>query len=140
MPLPVKDVMRLLGSISEEKEMKAAVRHRVRGALLSSAMICIGGFLGGPLGLAVGGTVGGFLAWMTSGQFEPVHQILMKLPPAEQKKLYDKFMAIIRNLDWKDAGNLIALIMGSVALKQQLVVMLMGYLTKELQAKVRCGN
>ncbi|XP_054426211.1 protein C19orf12 homolog [Pteronotus mesoamericanus] len=141
MPVAMKDVMRLLCSISEEKKMKAAVKHSGRGALVTGAVAFVGGLFGGPPGIAVGGTVGGLLgAWMTSGQFQPVPQILMELSPAQQQKLLNEFTAIVRDLDGTDAVQLVALVMGSEALKQRLLTMLVGYITKELGAEVQYGD
>ncbi|XP_039736702.1 protein C19orf12 homolog isoform X2 [Pteropus medius] len=138
MPVAMEDVMKLLCSISGDRKMKAAVKHSGRGALLTGTVAFVGGLVGGPPGLAVGGAVGGLLgAWMTSGQFKPIPQILMELPPAEQQRLFDKAMAIVRHLEWTDAVQLTALVMGSEALQQQLVTMLANYVTKELRAEVR---
>jgi hypothetical protein len=60
----------------------------------------------------------------------------MELPPAEQQKLFNEVAAIVRNLDWMDAVQLTTLVMGSQALQQQLVAMLVNYVTKELQAEI----
>ncbi|XP_023577381.1 protein C19orf12 homolog isoform X2 [Octodon degus] len=138
MPVMVGDIMQLLCSISQERKMQAAFKHSGKGALLTGAVAFVGGLVGGPPGLAVGGAVGGLLgAWMTSGQFKPVPQILMELPPAEQQKLFNEAMSIVRSLDWTDAVQLTTLVLGSEALKQQLLAMLVNYVTKELQAQVR---
>uniref|UniRef100_A0A8C9UVP6 CS012 protein n=1 Tax=Spermophilus dauricus TaxID=99837 RepID=A0A8C9UVP6_SPEDA len=92
----------------------------------------------GTLPCFLGGAVGGLLgAWMTSGQLKPVPQILMELPPAEQQKLFNEATAIIRHLDWTDAVQLTTLVMGSEALKHQLMAMLVNYITKELQAEIQ---
>uniref|UniRef100_A0ABI7W653 Chromosome 19 open reading frame 12 n=2 Tax=Felis catus TaxID=9685 RepID=A0ABI7W653_FELCA len=138
MPVVVGDIMKLLCSISEERKMKAAVKHSGRGALVTGAVAFVGGLVGGPPGLAVGGAVGGLLgAWMTSGQFKPIPQILMELPPTEQQKLFNQVTAIVRHLEWMDAVQLTTLVMGSEALQQQLLAMLVNYVTKELQAEVQ---
>uniref|UniRef100_A0AC11BUC9 Chromosome 19 open reading frame 12 n=1 Tax=Ovis aries TaxID=9940 RepID=A0AC11BUC9_SHEEP len=85
-----------------------------------------------------GGAVGGLLgAWMTSGQFKPVPQILMELPPAEQQKLFNEATAIIRHLEWTDAVQLTMLVMGSEALQKQLLAMLANYVTRELRGEVQ---
>lgn len=89
----------------------------------------------------LGGAVGGLLgAWMTSGQFKPIPQILMELPPVEQQRLYDDAYAIIRNLDWTDMAQLTALVMGNTAVQQKLLGVLMNYLTNELRAEIRYGD
>lgn len=138
MPLLVGEMMKLLCSISEKRKMKAAVKHSGRGALVTGAVAFVGGLVGGPPGLAVGGAVGGLLgAWMTSGQFKPIPQILMELPPSEQQKLFHEASAIVRHLDWTDAVQLTTLVMGSEMLQQQLLAMLVNYVSKELQAEIQ---
>lgn len=141
MPLMVEDAMKLLCSLSEARKMKAAVKHAGRGALVTGAVAFVGGLVGGPPGLAVGGAVGGLLgAWMTSGQFKPVPQILMELPPSEQEKLLSQVAAIVRHLEWTDVVQLTMLVMGSEALQERLLALLVGYVTKELQAEVQYGD
>ncbi|XP_065272702.1 protein C19orf12 homolog isoform X2 [Emys orbicularis] len=138
MPLDVNDVIHLLCRISEERKMKAAVKHSGQGALVAGATAFLGGLMGGPPGIAIGGAVGGlFGAWMTAGQFKPIPQIILELPPAEQQKLYDDAFAIIRNLDWTDAAQLTALVMGNAALQQKLAAVLINYLSHELRAEIR---
>lgn len=89
----------------------------------------------------LGGAVGGLLgAWMTSGQFKPVPQIIMELPPAEQQKLFNEATAIVRHLEWTDAVQLTMPVMGSEALQQQLLAMLANYITKELRAEVQYND
>ncbi|NXK91571.1 CS012 protein, partial [Formicarius rufipectus] len=129
MPIPVDDVMQLLSHIYAEESMKAAIKYSCLGALLAGASAFAGALLGGPPGIAIGGTVGGLLgAWMSSGKFKPVPQILSELPPAEKKKLYDEVVGIIRHLDWTDVVQLIALVMGKAGLKQKLKAVLIKYL------------
>lgn len=54
MPIMVDDVMKLLCSISEQKNMKAAVKHSGKGALVTGTVAFVGGLVGGPPGIAVG--------------------------------------------------------------------------------------
>ncbi|NXP79971.1 CS012 protein, partial [Ramphastos sulfuratus] len=141
MPISIDDVMQLFCHLSQEKGMKAAVKHSGRGALLAGASAFIGGLMGGPPGIAVGGAFGGILgAWMTAGQFRPVPQILLELPPAEQQKLYDEAVVILRNLDWTDVAQLTALVMGNASLQQKLTAVLINYFSKELRAEVQYGE
>ncbi|KAM6253262.1 protein C19orf12 homolog [Porphyrio hochstetteri] len=141
MPINVDDVMQLFCHLSQEKGMKAAVKHSGRGALLAGATAFLGGLVGGPPGIAFGGAVGGLLgAWMTSGQFRPVPQILLELPPAEQQKLYDEAIAILSRLDWTDVAQLTALVMGNASIQQKLTGVLINYLSKELRAEIQYGE
>ncbi|NXO54436.1 CS012 protein, partial [Aramus guarauna] len=141
MPINVDDVMQLFCHLSQEKGMKAAVKHSGRGALLAGATAFIGGLVGGPPGIAVGGAFGGLLgAWLTSGRFKPVPQILLELPPAEQQKLYDEAIVILRGLDWTDVAQLTALVMGNASLQQKLTSVLINYFAKELSAEIQYGE
>ncbi|NXF30992.1 CS012 protein, partial [Nyctibius bracteatus] len=141
MPINVDDVIQLFCRLSQEKGMKAAVKHSGRGALVAGATAFVGGLVGGPPGIAVGGAFGGLLgAWMTTGQFKPVPQILLELPPAEQQKLCDEAVAILRHLDWTDLAQLTALVMGNAGLQQKLTAVLINYISKELRAEIQYGE
>ncbi|XP_074516131.1 protein C19orf12 homolog [Sebastes fasciatus] len=132
------DVMRLCCEISSHDEIKVAVKNSTKGAMVAGGSAFVGGLLGGPPGLAVGGAFGGLLgAWLTSGQFRPLPQILMELPPNQQQMLFNHITAVLGNLDWTDAAQLIALVMGNATLQQQVTAALLGYITKELRAEVR---
>uniref|UniRef100_A0A8D0GSE8 Chromosome 19 open reading frame 12 n=1 Tax=Sphenodon punctatus TaxID=8508 RepID=A0A8D0GSE8_SPHPU len=77
---------------------------------------------------------------MSSGQFKPIPQIILELPPAEQQRLYNDAYAIFQNLDWTDAAQLTALVMGNAALQQKLAAVVMNYLTQELRAEIQYGE
>ncbi|NXT62538.1 CS012 protein, partial [Chaetops frenatus] len=137
MPIRLDDVMTLLSHVATVKGMTAAVTHSGRGALLTGASAFVGGILGGPPGIAVGGAVGGLIGWITSGQFKSVPQILMELPAAEKQKLCAEAMAIVKNLSWTDAAQLIALVMANPTLKGKVLGVLTNYLTNELKAQIK---
>ncbi|XP_068117051.1 protein C19orf12 homolog [Hyperolius riggenbachi] len=141
MPLYLDDIMRLLCHVSDEQKMKAAVKHSARGAMVAGAGAFVGGLLGGPPGIAVGGAVGGLMgAWMTSGQFKPIPQILMELPPTQQQKLCENIYTIVSNLDWTDATHLIMLVMGNASLQQKVAAALINFVTQELKAEIQYGD
>lgn len=84
--------------------------------------------------------MGGLLGWITSGDFKPVPQILMELPASEQQKLGAEVTAIVKNLHWTDAAQLIALVMANPALKDMVAGVLTSYLTRELKAQIKYGE
>ncbi|NXS81728.1 CS012 protein, partial [Erpornis zantholeuca] len=88
----------------------------------------------------LGGAVGGLLGWITSGDFKPVPQILMELPASEQQKLTAETMAIVQNLHWTDAAQLIAIVMSNTALKDIVTGVLTSYLSRELKAQIKYGE
>ncbi|XP_010331967.1 protein C19orf12-like [Saimiri boliviensis] len=138
MTVMVENTMELPSSLAGERKMKAEVKHSGQGALVTGAVAFVRGLVAGPPGLAVGEAVGGLLgAWVTSGEFKPVPQIIMELPTAEQQRLFNEATAIIRHLEWTDTTQLTTLVMGREALQQQLLAMLVNYLIKELQAQIQ---
>ncbi|XP_061620989.1 protein C19orf12 homolog [Phyllopteryx taeniolatus] len=134
----VNDVMRLCCDLSAHEHIKVAVKSSAKGALMAGGSAFVGGLVGGPPGIAVGGVVGSLLAgWLSSGQFRPLPQILAELPPAQQRKLCEDVSAVLAGLNWTDAAQLVALVMGNATLQQQVVTALLNYVTKELRGEVR---
>ncbi|XP_030622247.1 protein C19orf12 homolog [Chanos chanos] len=135
------DIMGLCCKLSADKQIKAAVKNSTKGAAVAGGTAFLGGLLGGPPGIALGGAVGGLLGcWMTSGQFKPVPQILMELPPTHRQKLCTDVMAVLGTLDWTDLAQLIALVMGNPTLQQQVTAALISFVTKELRAEIQYGD
>ncbi|CAG5958316.1 unnamed protein product [Menidia menidia] len=133
----VNDVMKLCCELSANQQIKSTVKGSGKGAAAAGGLAFAGGLIGGPLGIAVGGAVGGLVGcWMTSGQFQPLPQIIMELSPQQQRQLYDDLMVIMGDIQWTDLLQLSSLVMGNLALKQQLTAALIGYVTKELQSEV----
>ncbi|KAI4560841.1 hypothetical protein MJG53_017470 [Ovis ammon polii x Ovis aries] len=118
--------------------MKAAFKYSWLGGLVTGTVAVVGGLVGGPKGIAIGGAVGGLLgAWMTSGKFKPVPQIIMELPADEQERLFINTIAILRNLSWMSVEHLTMLVMGNKTLQEQLVDMLNNYFIKELGSEMK---
>ncbi|KAJ7985881.1 hypothetical protein DPEC_G00345060 [Dallia pectoralis] len=137
----IDDVMQLCCDLSANQQIKASVNNSCKGSAMAGGAAFLGGLLGGPPGIAVGGAVGGLLGWwITSGEFRPLPQIIMELPPQQRQRLYADVMAILDSLDWTDLAQLTGLVMGNVTLQQQVTAALLGYITKELNAKVRYGD
>ncbi|XP_003229357.1 protein C19orf12 homolog [Anolis carolinensis] len=141
MPINLDDMMQLLCRVSEMRGMRAALMHSGRGALAAFMGAFCGGLMGGPPGIAVGSAVGGLLGYrLSSGQFKPVPQIILELTPREKKKLYDEAFAIIRNLEWTDAAQVTALVMGNAGLQTKLLGVMTNFLTNELRAEIQYGQ
>ncbi|XP_017275090.1 protein C19orf12 homolog [Kryptolebias marmoratus] len=131
------DVVRLCCEISAQDQIKVAVKNSIKGGMVAGGSAIVGGMLCGPAGIAVGGAVGGLLgSWLTSGQFRPLPQILMELPAPQKEKLYNDVARVLGSLDWTDAAQLIALVMGNATLQQQVTAALLNYVTNELRAEV----
>ncbi|XP_032925668.1 protein C19orf12 homolog isoform X2 [Catharus ustulatus] len=77
---------------------------------------------------------------MTSGQFKSVPQILAELSAAEKQKLCAEAMAVVKNLHWIDAAQLIALVMSSSTLTEKVIGVLKNYFYNELKAQIKCAE
>ncbi|XP_029946877.1 protein C19orf12 homolog [Salarias fasciatus] len=137
----VDDIVRLCCEISAQDQIKVAVKSSAQAAAMAGGAAFMGGMFAGPPGIAVGGVAGSLLAgWWASGKFRPLPQILMELPPQQQRKLYDEVMAVMGTLDWTDFAQLVALVMSSSSLQQQVTAALLNYVTKELRAEVKYSD
>ncbi|NXI33172.1 CS012 protein, partial [Sterrhoptilus dennistouni] len=129
MPIRDEDVMALLSHPDLVKDLKAAIKYSHRGALVTGASALVGGLLVGPAGFFIGGALGGFIGWMTSGQFKSVPQIFMELSSAEKQKLRAEIEVIVKDLYWTDAPQLICLVLENPAIRGQVVAVLARYLS-----------
>ncbi|XP_077085460.1 protein C19orf12 homolog isoform X2 [Siphateles boraxobius] len=133
----IDDVMGLCCKISDNRKIKAAVQNSAKGAATAGGGALLGGLLGGPPGIFIGGALGGAVGWwMTNDKFQPLHQIIMEMPPQQKNKLYSEVMAVLGNLDWVDLAQLIFLVMGNSSLQMRVLTTLISFATKELGAKV----
>uniref|UniRef100_A0A8D2B675 Uncharacterized protein n=1 Tax=Sciurus vulgaris TaxID=55149 RepID=A0A8D2B675_SCIVU len=103
----------------EDHKLEDSISNLVRPQQVSvpqgrTVALELRGMCGRPSSLPGGGADGGLLgAWMTNGEFKPIPQILIELPPAEQQKLFNEATASVRHLDWTDTVQLTTLVMGS---------------------------
>ncbi len=82
----------------------------------------------------MGGALG---AWMTSGQFKPLPEILMEMTSTQQEQLYSDVMAILGTLKWTDVPQLIAQVNGNATLHKQVLGAILNYTKDQLKADVR---
>ncbi|XP_065145650.1 protein C19orf12 homolog [Paramisgurnus dabryanus] len=137
----INDVMGLCSKISEHQKIKVAIENCKKGAATARGGALVGGVVGGPPGIFVGATVGGALGWwMTSGKFQPLHQIIMEMTPEQKQKLYSDVMAVLGNLNWDDLAQLISLVMGNSSMQMRVLSTIVTYATKEMGAKVEYGD
>uniref|UniRef100_A0A673J139 Protein C19orf12 homolog n=1 Tax=Sinocyclocheilus rhinocerous TaxID=307959 RepID=A0A673J139_9TELE len=128
------DIIKFCCEISANKKIKAAFKNSAKGAAVAAGTAFVGGLIGGPAGGAVGGVLG---AWMTSGQFKPLPEILMEMTPTQQKQLYSDVMAILGTLKWTDLPQLIAQVNRNASLHEQVLGAILNFTKNQLKAEVR---
>ncbi|XP_017314112.1 protein C19orf12 homolog [Ictalurus punctatus] len=136
----INDVLQMCCEVSASQKMKAAVKGSLKGGAMAGGGAALGGLLLGPAGIAVGGAVGGFLGWMTSGNFKPVPQILMELPPQERQKLYSDISGILGSLQWTDITQLMIMVRSNNTLLQGVTAGIQSFVSKNLGAAVEYGD
>lgn len=67
MPVNLKEFLDGVSILADNHNMRATVQSSGKGALICGACCFVGGILGGPVGLAAGGTIGGITAYRMSG-------------------------------------------------------------------------
>lgn len=66
MVLNTKELMDAVAILADDNNIRANLKHSAKGALICGASCFVGGVLGGPVGLAVGGTIGAISAYRIS--------------------------------------------------------------------------
>lgn len=61
----------------------------------------------------------------------------MELPQAEKQKLYNEVVAVLSNLAWTDAAQLVAVVMSNAALQQRVTDVLQNYIKKNVWEELR---
>uniref|UniRef100_A0A3P8N8L9 Uncharacterized protein n=1 Tax=Astatotilapia calliptera TaxID=8154 RepID=A0A3P8N8L9_ASTCA len=128
MPTRMDDVMRLCCEVSAHEEIKVAVKNSTKGAMVAGGSAFVGGLLGGPPGIAVGGVIGGLSSWLTSKKFKSVPEILGEMTDDQRRELFNAIRRHLRGLVWKTAEDLIDKVMRNPDLKTTIINLLIGML------------
>ncbi|XP_059378800.1 protein C19orf12 homolog [Carassius carassius] len=137
----IDDVIEFCCKILENTQIEAAVKKSKRGAVATGGGAIIGGLLGGPPGIFIGGTLGSAVGWlMTRDQFRPLHQIIMEMSPKQKKKLYSAVMEKLGNLAWDNLPELILSVIRNASLMTQILDILESFAKEQLKAKVKHGK
>uniref|UniRef100_A0A673IXY3 CS012 protein n=1 Tax=Sinocyclocheilus rhinocerous TaxID=307959 RepID=A0A673IXY3_9TELE len=134
----IDDVMALCCKISENSQIEVAVNNSAKGAATAGGGAFLGGVLGGPPGIFIGGALRSAVGWlMTRGKFRPLHQMIMEMSPQEREKLYSELMEELGILAWDNLSELILPVMSNSSLKMQVLDILKYFARKQLRAKMK---
>ncbi|XP_077982318.1 protein C19orf12 homolog [Glandiceps talaboti] len=134
MPVNAEELIRLLAMLSEEEQMKVAVRQTLKGGLIAGSFATVGGLLGGPVGIAVGGALGGaWGAWATKGKFRPVSDILIDMNKEQRVQLQEYFNLAFRSLTTEDFTALNKMVAGDEQVRRKMLYGLKTYFNDELK-------
>ena len=76
MVIRYNDILTVITTLCDDEGLKVTVKGSAKGGLIAGATSAVGGLVLGPLGLAIGGTVGGLIAYATAEPYKPVSQVV----------------------------------------------------------------
>ena len=119
MVIRTDEMIHIVTTLSDDSGLKVTINESVKGGLITGTACTVGGLILGPVGLALGGAIGGFVAYVLGdGKFKPVSNVIMyDMRDEDRQKLATAVRNIIADLDAADAVQLMVLINGNAALK-----------------------
>ena len=119
MVIRTDEMLNIVTTLSDDSGLKVTINESVKGGLITGTACTVGGIILGPVGLALGGAVGGFVAYLLGdGKFKPVSNVIMhEMRDEERQQLATSVRNIVADLDATDAVQLMVLINGNAALK-----------------------
>lgn len=79
MTIDTRELLDAVGALAEEQNVRVTIKHSAKGAVIGGAAIFAGGMLLGPIGLLIGGTAGGALAYYNSKGWLPYNNTFLKV-------------------------------------------------------------
>ena len=124
--------------LADEDQLKVTMKNSAYGGVVAGVTTTVGGLLGGPPGLLLGGALGGILAYKSAGDFRPVSQVINDMNAHERQLLYDRLKDIIDNLAIDDYMALIAFLSGGPGLliRQQLMDRMVSFLRDQMRLQM----
>ncbi|XP_055600157.1 protein C19orf12 homolog [Uranotaenia lowii] len=138
MPINTRELMEAVGTLTDQHNMRVTLKSSLKGAAICGSCSFIGGVLGGPVGLAVGGTIGAVSAgYMSRGKFRPVSHIIMHdLSHREQEKLKNHIVAAVADIHPTDLAMLLPLITGNMAVQKAILSTVVSFITNDMGMQI----
>uniref|UniRef100_A0A6B2E9Q5 Uncharacterized protein n=1 Tax=Phlebotomus kandelakii TaxID=1109342 RepID=A0A6B2E9Q5_9DIPT len=138
MVIHTQELLEAVAELADQENMRATVKGSAKGALVCGAGAFIGGILGGPVGLALGGTAGACTAaYMSKGKFRPVSHIIMHdMTPKQREELANHIHRAVKDVDAGDAMIVISLVMGNPNMQKTILQTVARYLTNQMHLQI----
>lgn len=131
------DILTVITTLGDDECLKVTVKGSAKGGLIAGVTSALGGLILGPLGLAVGGTLGGLLAYAASEPYKPVSQVIMyEMRPVDQEKLVGAVRNLVEGFDIQDAIELVALVQGNPVLKAKVIAEMTTFFKHQLDMQL----
>ncbi|XP_058467010.1 protein C19orf12 homolog [Malaya genurostris] len=138
MPIDTRELMEAVGMLTDQRNVRVTIKSSAKGAMVCGTTCFIGGLLGGPVGLAVGGTIGAIGAGMMSkGKFRSVNEIIMQeMSDREREQLKERILKALSQFHPTDMAVLLPLIMGNAAAQQAILSTVISFVTNEMKMQI----
>ncbi len=137
MVIRYNDILTVVSTLGDEEGIGVTVTQSAKGGLIAGVCCTLGGVLGGPPGLAVGGALGGCVAaYVSRGKFKPVSEVMAELPEEKKRQLAEAVRRIVAGFDAADAVELLALVQGNALLKAKIAQEMVTFLGSQLDVPV----
>ncbi|KAG5893126.1 hypothetical protein JTB14_034147 [Gonioctena quinquepunctata] len=133
-----KDVIKVCEVLAEQENLKVTLVGATKGALMTGLGALSGGLLGGPVGLAIGGTLSSIIAaWYSRGQYRPVIDILRNdLTPQQKNRLINAVNNVLNSIKPEDCITLLTFVLTNASLKEAVLVEIGNFLLREMSLKM----
>ncbi|XP_052901144.1 protein C19orf12 homolog [Anopheles moucheti] len=138
MPINTRELLNAVAIVTDKHSMRVTLKSSAKGATIAGTSTFLGGLVAGPVGLLIGGTVGGLVAYgMTSNQFKPVSHIIQHdLSVQEQEQLKQRIVDALSEFNPTDLLTILPLLTGNVAVQKTVLNTVVAFLTNEMRMQI----
>ncbi|XP_050073269.1 protein C19orf12 homolog [Anopheles maculipalpis] len=138
MPINTRELLSAVAILTDKQSMRVTLKSSAKGATVAGSSTFLGGLLAGPIGLLIGGTLGGLIAYaMTNNQFKPVSHIIQhELTVQEQEQLKQRIVDALSQFQPTDLMVILPLLTGNIAAQQTVISTVVAFLTNEMRMQI----
>nr|XP_014089018.1 protein C19orf12 homolog [Bactrocera oleae] len=138
MPVDGRELIKAISIIANERNVKVTMKQTTKGAMVCAASAFAAGILLGPVGLAIGGTAGGLMAYkMTNGTFRPLADVLLNdLNDDQQERLVRHVNNALAEFAISDLAMLLPLLMNNANIQQAVLKTVTSFVSNELRCQI----
>lgn len=111
MVIDTDTVISVLCQVAGDEQIKLTVRNALKGAVISGSGSFVGALIAGPIGIPIGATVGGLLAYsQQKDKFVSVKEALDQMDFEKKQRIANEVNLIITRLDITDLQEIVRVV------------------------------
>ncbi|XP_034660435.1 protein C19orf12 homolog [Drosophila subobscura] len=134
MPIDTGELIKALAILADRRGVQVTFKESAKGAAICAAAALMGGLLGGPRGLALGGAIGSIAAYgLTEGKFKSLGEIILEdLTESQRIELKEHVTNAMANIGYSDVLNIGALLLSNGRVQDVAFNVLKSFATEQL--------